>query len=76
MVKEQAKATQAGWTSPRQVDFAQLFYPFSCHHFVARQKNCPDVFKRLNRSIHYAFRRFHSRISFFVSRRIHRFNES
>jgi hypothetical protein len=76
MIKEQVKSTKAGWASPRQVDFALLFYTFSCHLHQAQQKSCPDVFKRLNRSIHYAFRRFHSRINFFDTRRIHRFNES
>jgi hypothetical protein len=42
----------------------------------ARQKGCPDVFKRLNRNIHYAFRRFHSQFSLFATRKIHVINES
>src|SRR3990172_744573 len=69
--ERQGKSTKAGLYGPRRVDFPPSIRPFSCHPSRARRKKKPDIFKCLGRSIHYGLRPFHSRITFFVSRRIH-----
>jgi hypothetical protein len=75
MAEMQGKPEKAGLKAPDEPVCRRR----SAHFHVTRrtrQKKKPDGFKGLGRSIHYALRPFHCRISFFVTCRIHEFNKS